>query len=315
MEANCPGDSLGWYLRHSTTLTLELAEHVRAGNSALNHLEGGALPEWCHLETYLVSSTSHCRRLSAGSTSWGLERRSEFQRSGLKRSPCSFLFWGCCSATTWTLRILPNIIVLCKMAYTLQPSSWTKSFEDFIYWKKTMISKQVLLDFRWSRDLDGTYLAWLQSFRWPPPGALFASVALEAPVNLGAGEVVLWVSLGAKKLCIFSRHLDFNHVWGQSPCFSGESLAAIFTTTTNGDGFHKPPMMLWWFLAFFKPPPYRMMSGMSAPKMFSSVSTSAWDTQLAGAMGQWGSLGRLKDEKTRRLAFRKLAFGHHSFFS
>jgi hypothetical protein len=43
-------------------------------------------------------------------------------------------------------------------------------------------------------------------------GALFASVALEAPVNLGAGEVVLWVSLGAKKLCIFSRHLDFNHV-------------------------------------------------------------------------------------------------------
>lgn len=39
-----------------------------------------------------------------------------------------------------------------------------------------------------------------------------------------------------------------------------------------------------------------MMSGMSAPKMFSSVSTSAWDTQLAGAMGQSGAIKRRKDE-------------------
>ena len=36
-----------WLMRHSTVLTLELAEHVRAGNSALKHLVSfGNFHEW-----------------------------------------------------------------------------------------------------------------------------------------------------------------------------------------------------------------------------------------------------------------------------
>ena len=135
MEPNCPGDSLGWYLRHSTTLTLELAEHVRAGNSALNHLEGGALPEWCHLGLFnitLSQAFSWQHQLRPWTTQWISAQRAE-------KVSMQFFVLGLLLSNNMNIANFAqhsNIIVLCKMAYTLQPSSWTKSFEDFIYWKK-----------------------------------------------------------------------------------------------------------------------------------------------------------------------------------